>query len=139
MPNGSGSLALSFPLPIPSVTRKLFIRLAPVFVQTCQLFVERFQFDLSMDCPRFQRWARVCLNVFVEGDPHRFDRDQSKAKPGGGEKEGANPASLRGILAVVGGGCIQRAEELGQPSPSCENLFLKVHMIGGSHDQVGRC
>ena len=92
-----------------------------------------------MDCPRFQRWARVCLNVFVEGDPHRFDRDQSKAKPGGGEKEGANPASLRGILAVVGGGCIQRAEELGQPSPSCENLFLKVHMIGGSHDQVGRC
>ena len=76
--------------------------------------------------------------MFVEGDPHRFDRDQSKAKPGGGEKEGANPASLRGILAVVGGGCIQRAEELGQPSPSCENLFLKVHMIGGSHDQVGR-
>ena len=92
-----------------------------------------------MDCPRFQHWARVCLNVFVEGDPHRFDRDQSKAKPGGGEKEGANPALLRGILAVVGGGCIQRAEELGQPSPSCENLFLKVHVIGGSHDQVGRC
>ena len=91
-----------------------------------------------MDCPRFQHWARVCLNVFVEGEPHRFDRDQSKAKPGGGEKEGANPASLRGILAVVGGGCIQRAEELGQPSPSCENRFLKVHMIGGSHDQVGR-